>query len=141
MPPFALSTNRENVTVTVRFCQRNSTVTVVFFADILRAMEDKLYDTVEAATFLGVSRESVNHYVRTEKLPSQKYGRARLIRESDLIEFMKQDRKPGRPKKADEAETIEATRASAPVNAKAKKTTNGAAAKSAKKRAAKQANH
>ena len=62
-------------------------------------MEEKLFDTVEAASYLGISRESVNYFVHTRKLPSQKFGRARLIREADLITFKAIERKPGRPPK------------------------------------------
>ncbi len=62
-------------------------------------MEEKLLDTVEAAAFLDLSRESVSRLVLVGKLPSQKFGRARLIREADLITFKAIDRKPGRPPK------------------------------------------
>ena len=65
-------------------------------------MEEELLDTVQAAAFLGVSRETVSHFVRNGKLPSRTYGRARLIREADLIAFKAIDRKPGRPPKPKE---------------------------------------
>ena len=63
-------------------------------------MEERLYDTVEAAAFLELSRETVNLLALKGKLPSQKFGRARLIRETDLIAFKAIDRKPGRPPKS-----------------------------------------
>ena len=62
-------------------------------------MEEKLYDTVEAAEFLGLGRTTVSHFVLKGELPSQKFGRARLIREADLIVFKAIERKPGRPPK------------------------------------------
>ena len=62
-------------------------------------METKLYDTVEAAEFLGVSRERVSQLCRDGLLQSKTYGRARLIAEPDLVAFSQKDRKAGRPKK------------------------------------------
>jgi Helix-turn-helix domain len=67
-------------------------------------MEMKLYDTVQAARFLGVSRERVSQLCRDGLLESKSYGRARLISEPDLIAFSQKERKAGRPKKEGAAE-------------------------------------
>ncbi len=84
-------------------------------------MEEKLYDTVEAAVFLGLSRESVSRLVLVGKLPSQKFGRARLIREADLIDFKAIERKPGRPSKPKEEETAKSSKAAAKPKPRSKK--------------------
>lgn len=98
---------------------------------------DGLLTTPEVAQRLGITIPRVHQLVKDGRLPSKQFGRTHLIREADLA--LVAERKPGRPKKTAEAEAIAATRASAPVSAQAKKSTNGAAAKPAKKRAAKQA--
>ena len=67
-------------------------------------METKLYDTVQAAAFLGVSRERVSQLCRDGLLESKNYGRARLIMEDALTAFAQKERKAGRPKKEGAAE-------------------------------------
>lgn len=75
--------------------------------------------TQQAGERLGIDASGVRRLILNGRLPSTKLGRDHLIRESDLA--LVAERKPGRPKKADEAETIEATRTSAPVKANAAK--------------------
>ena len=75
--------------------------------------------TSEVATRLGVTPNRVWALIKAGRLPSQQFGRDHLIKESDVA--LVADRKPGRPKKADEAEAIEATRTSALVKATKKR--------------------
>ena len=84
--------------------------------DKKRALVDRTIATPEAAQKLGVSADRVRQLIKVGRLPAQQFGRDYLIRESDLA--LVADRKPGRPKKTDEAEAVEATRASAPVKAR-----------------------
>jgi excisionase family DNA binding protein len=83
--------------------------------------------TPQVAKRLGVSIRRVQALIKAGRLPSRQYGRDHIINEADLA--LVADRKPGRPKKADEGEMIEATRLSAPVKTPAKKATKKRAAK------------
>lgn len=84
--------------------------------------------TQQAAERLGVTTARIRAMILSGRLPAEKFGHVHLIREEDLA--LVADRKPGRPKtKPDEAESVEATRESAPVKAKP----------AAKKRASKKA--
>jgi excisionase family DNA binding protein len=88
-------------------------------------LDGKTYlTTTEAAERLGVTDSRIRHMIRAGRLTSQQFGRDHLIREADLA--LVSDRKPGRPKKADEAEKVEATRVFAPVKATKKRATKKA---------------
>lgn len=82
--------------------------------------------TNEAAELLGVKPVSVRVWLNEEGHPrfpnAQKFGRDWQIPESDL-EGQPRNRQRGRPKKADEAEAIEASQKSAPLKATKKRTT------------------
>ena len=86
--------------------------------------------TPQAAERLGVTTARIRQLILGGRLPSQQFGRDHLIREADLT--LVSDRKPGRPKKADEAEPVEATRVSAPVKTPAKKAAKKRATKKGK---------
>ena len=75
-----------------------------------------LLSAKEAAEKLGVDSSRIRQFILEGRLPAQKVGNSYAINEADLAHVA--DRKPGRPKKADEAEAIEATRVSAPVKTK-----------------------
>lgn len=82
----------------------------------------KLLSTKEAADRLGIDESRVRRLIAAGKLPAMRIGlRAHAINEDDLALVV--DRKPGRPKKPDEAEAIEASRKSASVKATKKRTT------------------
>lgn len=55
--------------------------------------------TKEAAARLGITAGRVRQMVLSGQLPAQKFGRDLVIAESDLS--LVEDRKPGRPPKAD----------------------------------------
>jgi excisionase family DNA binding protein len=57
----------------------------------------KLLTTKEAAEQLGISIRRVQELVKSGRLPADKFGRALVIRESDLK--LVEERKVGRPKK------------------------------------------
>jgi len=60
----------------------------------------KLFTTEEAATYLGVTASRVRQYIAEARLPSEKYGRDHMIKESDLTGFAKTAKKKrGRPAK------------------------------------------
>jgi excisionase family DNA binding protein len=67
----------------------------------------------EAAERLGVSTRRVQAMVKAGRLPSERFGRALMIRSADLA--LVADRKPGRPPKEKE------DKASVPVKKKASK--------------------
>ena len=111
-------------------------------------MSDKTLTTPEAAERLNVSAERVRQLIKAGRLPAQQFGRDYLIREADLA--LVADRKPGRPKKTDEAlspgetpitraemkagDVVKTPLTSAPARTKAKKaTTSAAETKPAKK--------
>ncbi|MBI1763127.1 MAG: helix-turn-helix domain-containing protein [Acidobacteria bacterium] len=85
-----------------------------------------LLGTQQAADKLGVSVRRILALIYEGKLAAQQIGREYVIQESALANVTIYG-KPGRPKKTDEAEAIEVTRESAPVNAKTKKAKTGAA--------------
>src|SRR3712207_668214 len=58
---------------------------------------DKIMTTTEAAERLGVSAPRVRQMVLRGQLPSAKFGRDLMIKESDLK--LVEDRQPGRPPK------------------------------------------
>jgi excisionase family DNA binding protein len=58
----------------------------------------KLLTTKEAAEHLGISIRRVQELVKSGRLPADKFGRALVIRESDLQ--LVEERKAGRPKKS-----------------------------------------
>ena len=82
--------------------------------------------TPQVAARLGVSIRRVQALIKAGRLPSRQFGRDHIINEADLA--LVADRKPGRPKKADE--TITPGRAG--------KTTRGGAQTKAKSSKAKQ---
>ena len=63
----------------------------------------KMLTTTEAAERLGVTVRRVNDLISSGRLPSERFGRAHMIRESDLQ--LVEGRQPGRPPKAKPAET------------------------------------
>lgn len=75
-----------------------------------------LLSAKQAAEKLGVDSSRVRQFILEGRLPAQKVGNSYAINEADLA--LVADRKTGRPKKADEAEAMEATRQSTPVKAK-----------------------
>jgi hypothetical protein len=91
-----------------------------------------LISQTQAAEIRGVTREAIADLIRRGKLTVLEVAGRKLLRRSDVENYTPEV--GGRPKKADEAEAIEATRISAPVRAKANKATNDTAAKPAKKR-------
>ena len=78
---------------------------------------ENILTTTQAAERLGISSRRVAALITAGKLPANQFGGSWMIREADLA--LVADRKPGRPKKAGEAEKVEATRISTPVKAKA----------------------
>jgi excisionase family DNA binding protein len=54
--------------------------------------------TNEAAERLGVTVRRVNDLITSGRLPAARFGRAYMIKESDLR--LVEDRRPGRPPKA-----------------------------------------
>lgn len=63
-------------------------------------MSDENFLSVsQAAERLNISRWRINQLIKEERLPAQKVGRAYIIKESDLK--LVEDRKPGRPSKAE----------------------------------------
>jgi excisionase family DNA binding protein len=58
-----------------------------------------LITTKEAADRLGVTVQRVHALISVGRLPAEKFGRDYMIDESDLK--LVEDRKPGRPPKAD----------------------------------------
>lgn len=57
----------------------------------------KMLTTKEAAERLGVTDVRVRAMIVSGRLPAEKFGKAHMIRESDLK--LVEDRKPGRPPK------------------------------------------
>lgn len=57
----------------------------------------KLLTTAEVAERLGVHRTRVNVLIKEGRLPASRFGRAYMIKESDLK--LVEDRMPGRPLK------------------------------------------
>jgi excisionase family DNA binding protein len=57
----------------------------------------KLLTAKEAADRLGVHRSRVHVLIQDGRLPAERFGRAYMIKESDLK--LVRNRKPGRPKK------------------------------------------
>lgn len=57
----------------------------------------RLLTTAEAAAQLGVHRTRVHVLIHEGRLPAERFGRAYMIKESDLK--LVEDRKPGRPPK------------------------------------------
>lgn len=62
--------------------------------------------TKEAAARLGITAGRVRQMVLAGQLPAQKFGRDLVIAESDLN--LVEDRKPGRPPKAEKRKTAPA---------------------------------
>jgi excisionase family DNA binding protein len=62
----------------------------------------KLLTTSEVAARLGVTMKRVQAMIRDDRLPAEKMGRDYFIREADLK--LVEDRKPGRPRKAQSAQ-------------------------------------
>ena len=62
----------------------------------------RLLTTQEAAERLGVSTRRITALIKSGKLPAERFGRAHVIQESDLK--LVEDRKPGRPMKAESEE-------------------------------------
>jgi len=57
----------------------------------------KLYTTAEAATVLGVKRDTIKQYIRRNLIPATKRGRDWFISSSELEKFKRNRRKVGRP--------------------------------------------
>jgi excisionase family DNA binding protein len=55
--------------------------------------------TLQAAQILGLTQERVLAFIKDGRLKAEHIGRAWVILRSDLEEFKKQPRIPGRPKK------------------------------------------
>lgn len=76
-------------------------------------MSDELLTTKQVSERLGVTQYRVQQLIRAARLPAVLYGKVHLVKEADLV--LVADRKPGRPKKADEVEpTASAARPIAP---------------------------
>jgi excisionase family DNA binding protein len=67
-------------------------------------MSERMLTTSEVAARLGVTPNRVWALIKAGRLPSQQFGRDHLIKESDVA--LVADRKPGRPKKAGDGETV-----------------------------------
>lgn len=78
-----------------------------------------LLSAKEAAEKLGIDSSRVRQFILEGRLPARKVGNSYAINEADLA--LVADRKTGRPKKATEGETIEATRSSTLVKATKKR--------------------
>ena len=64
---------------------------------------EKLFTTVDAARFLGVTASRIRQIILAKRIKSKKYGRDHLIRESALEYFSKNGKKGrGRPTKGAE---------------------------------------
>lgn len=63
----------------------------------------KMLTTQEAAERLGITDARIRAMILSGRLPAEKFGRAHVIREEDLK--LVEDRKPGRPRKADAVKT------------------------------------
>ncbi len=74
-----------------------------FFNGIKHHM--KLITTSEAAEILGVSTARVRAMILAGRLRAEKFGHVHMIHEEDLA--LVTERKPGRPKKAQDAATTE----------------------------------
>ena len=61
-------------------------------------MDKKTLTTEEAAVALGVTPARIRQLITEGKLPAQRFGRAHVIRETDLS--LVEDRKVGRPPNA-----------------------------------------
>jgi excisionase family DNA binding protein len=90
--------------------------------------------TQQVAERLGIDSSGVRKLILSGRLPAMKVGRDHLIKAEDLA--LVSDRKPGRPKKVDEAETRPAPPPHPPFPTSRPKKANGAK-KSRKKRATK----
>jgi excisionase family DNA binding protein len=88
-------------------------------------MSDKLLSVAEAATALDVHRTRINQLIDSGVLPATRIGRAYVIRENDL-QLVKERPAPGRPKKAEEAETRPAPPPHPPFPTDRPKKANGA---------------
>ena len=62
-----------------------------------------LLTTAQVAEKLGLHRTRINAMIRAGRLPAEKIGRDYFIKEEDLK--LIENRKPGRPRKAQSAET------------------------------------
>ena len=60
--------------------------------------DERMLTTPEVAERLGISTRRVLALIHAGRLPSQQFGRDHLVKESDLK--LVEDRKPGRPRKA-----------------------------------------
>jgi excisionase family DNA binding protein len=65
--------------------------------------DERMLTTPEVAERLGVSTRRVLALIHAGRLPSQQFGRDHLVKESDLK--LVEDRKTGRPRKAQTEET------------------------------------
>ncbi len=83
------------------FVKENILIAEWFFMCYKAAM--KLLTTQEAAEQLGVSVRRVTELITSGRLPAERFGRAYMINDSDL-KFV-EDRKPGRPPKAEKEKT------------------------------------
>ena len=61
----------------------------------------KMLTTQEAANKLGVSDTRIRQMILSGRLPASQFGKAHVIKEDDLK--LVEDRKPGRPSKAETA--------------------------------------
>jgi excisionase family DNA binding protein len=64
------------------------------------AMSEKILTTEQASKILGVTQTRVRAMIAAGQLPSEKFGRVHMIKESDLKAL--RERKPGRPPKLKE---------------------------------------
>lgn len=62
--------------------------------------------TSEVAERLGVTVKRVQAMIRDDRLPAEKRGRDYFVREVDLM--LVENRKPGRPRKPQSLENVEA---------------------------------
>lgn len=57
--------------------------------------EDEVMDTLEAAKFLKVSRQTLMKYVQEGKIPAQKLGRQWRFSKEALVEWLKNGKQGG----------------------------------------------
>jgi excisionase family DNA binding protein len=68
-------------------------------------LSDEMLTTSEVAARLKVSLRRVRQLIEEGRLPSRKFGRDHLIRESDLT--LVESRKVGRPRKVETAKDVD----------------------------------
>jgi excisionase family DNA binding protein len=89
---------KETIQRTNSFANANVRSRNSYFGDIKSMVNERMLTTPEVADRLGISTRRVLALIYSGRLPSQQFGRDHLVKESDLN--LVEDRKPGRPRKA-----------------------------------------